>query len=682
MCRGRDSQRGDPPRRPGWRRWLAVGLAVPLLLAGSARPAAAQQRERPLVNDFSKVDPDLKWLNTAGPLRMQDLRGKIVLLDFWTFCCINCINTLPELAKLEKKYANQLVVIGVHSGKFENEKNTENIRKAILRYEITHPVVNDANMRLWRYFGVEAWPTLVLIDPDGRYVDAASGEGNCPAADKVIANLIKTYRAKGTLNEKPMRFELARKHESGDSPLFFPGKVLADGPGRRLFIADSTHHRIVITDLSGKKIAVAGDGEPGHKDGAFTQAEFNDPQGMALRRNVLYVADRKNHRIRALDLKAKTVKTIAGTGVEDRQLWRSPHAGHGLEIALNSPWDLCFVGDTLYIAMAGAHQIWSYDLRKDFLRRFAGSGQEEIHDGRATSAAFAQPSGLATDGTHLYVADSEVSAVRSINLENRTVRTIVGTGLFDFGDQDGTGRDVRLQHCIGIAYHDGRLYVADTYNSKIKVIDPERRSARTFVGGEKGDDRPFYEPAGLNFDGDTLYVADTNAHRIQVVDLRTRKVHTLELKGVTAPGVKGTAAPASRPSFPNATRTTLKPAAVPEDGELTLEIGVPLANGFKLNPLAEMQYLIEALPAGKNAWSETKSRSDKKAAFALKVPLAKLARATALRVSLAYSECAESNEGVCRLKSHIWEIPLRFGKAEARRTIQLGSRDVTTVDKE
>jgi thiol-disulfide isomerase/thioredoxin len=660
-----------------------VGLAVALLLAGSARPAAAQEKERPLVDDFSKIDPDLKWLNTAGALHMRDLRGKIVVLDFWTFCCINCINTLPELAKLEKKYANQVVVIGVHSGKFDNEKNTENIRKAILRYEITHPVVNDANMRLWKYFGVEYWPTLALIDPDGRYVGAASGEGRCPLLDKEIAKLIKAYRAKGTLNEKPMRFELARRHESGDSPLFFPGKVLADGPGHRLFIADSTHHRIVITDLKGKKIAVAGDGEPGRKDGPFARAEFNDPQGMALRRNVLYVADRKNHLIRALDLKAQTVKTIAGTGVEDRELWRSSRAGHGLEVALNSPWDLCFVGDTLYIAMAGAHQIWTYDIGKDFLRRFAGSGQEEIHDGRATSAAFAQPSGLATDGVHLFVADSEVSAVRSINLENRTVRTIVGTGLFDFGDVDGTGRDVRLQHCIGIAYHDGLLFVADTYNSKIKMIDPERRTARTFLGGEKGDDRPFYEPAGLSFDGDTLYVADTNAHRIQVVNMRTRKVHTLELKGVTAPGVKGAAAPSgNRPSFPNATRTTLKPAAVPAEGELTLEVRVPLASGFKLNPLADMQYLVEAVPAGKKGWSETKSRSDKKTGFALKVPLDKLAGATALRVSLAYSECAEGNEGLCRLKSHIWEIPLRFAKAETTRTIQLGSRDVTTVDKE
>src|SRR5262249_1444644 len=285
-------------------------------------------------------------------LNLHDLRGKVVVLDFWTLCCINCIHVLPDLAKLEKKYANQLVVIGVHSAKFDNEKNSESIRKAILRYEISHPVVNDANMKIWRSYGVNSWPTLWVIDPEGYLVGRGSGEGLGEPLDNLIARLIKVHREKKTLREQPARYQLARYGEPGDSPLYFPGKVLADEAGQRLFIADSTHHRIVITDLQGNKIAIAGTGEAGSTDGPFAAAQFNDPQGMALHGDQLYVADRKNDLIRALDLKAGTVRRIAGTGKkgEDR---RSGAAA--LQAGLNSPWDLYLYGNRLFIAMAGHH---------------------------------------------------------------------------------------------------------------------------------------------------------------------------------------------------------------------------------------------------------------------------------------------------------------------------------------
>lgn len=480
------------------------------------------------------------WLNTAGPLRMKDLRGKIVLLDFWTLCCINCIHTLPDLAKLEKKYADQLVVIGVHSAKFENEKDTESIRKAVLRYEIAHPVVNDAQMKIWRAYDVHSWPTLCLVDPEGNYLGQARGEGNYELLDRVIEKLIKTYREKKLLNEKPLRFELARHREKGDSPLFFPGKVLADPTRNRLFIADSTHHRIVITDLDGKKIAVAGAGAPGKADGPFAKAEFNDPQGMAILDDILYVADRKNHLLRALDLKAETVKTIAGTGEQDRT--DRVRGGEGLKVGLNSPWDLLIHKGDIYVAMAGHHQIWKFDLKQGTITPFAGDGRENILDGRREKSSFAQPSGLATDGSLLFVADSEVSAVRSVTLTDKDeVRTIVGEGLFDFGDVDGVGDQVRLQHALGVAFHDGKLYVADTYNSKIKQIDPAARSCQTFLGGDKEGwlaGRLFNEPGGLSIANGKMYIADTNSHRIRIVDLKTKAVSTLALKGVEAPPIK------------------------------------------------------------------------------------------------------------------------------------------------
>jgi YVTN family beta-propeller protein len=430
------------------------------------------------------------------------------------------------------------VVIGVHSAKFENEKSTASIRKAILRYEVHHPVVNDAGMRIWRTYGVSSWPTLVLIDPEGNFIGYASGEGNYELLDRTIAKLIEVHKAKKTLNDKPLRFELA--HEDGASPLFFPGKVVADAASGRLFIADSTHHRIVITDLDGKKIAVAGTGEPGRTDGPFAKAQFNDPQGMAVSGDRVYVADRKNNLLRVLDLKTNTVSTLAGTGVQGHDRSRG---GKAMEVGLNSPWDLLLDGDRLFVAMAGNHQIWMLDLASGQLTPFAGDGRENILDGTPASAEFAQPSGLATDGTTLYVADSEVSAVRAVPLDGKgSVKSLVGEGLFEFGDVDGIGDKVRLQHALGVAAADGKLYVADTYNSKIKVLDPKTRECKTFLGGEPIGwlaTRPFNEPAGISYAAGKLYLADTNAHRIRVVDLKTKSISTLKLQGVEPPQPAG-----------------------------------------------------------------------------------------------------------------------------------------------
>lgn len=522
------------------RRWIAAalpGIVVGIALLGwmhrspFEETALAQPSRRVAAPE---LEGGVSWLNTAGPVQLKDLKGKIVILDFWTYCCINCIHTLPDLAKLEKKYPNELVVIGVHSAKFDNEKESDNIRKAILRYEIGHPVVNDANMTIWRTYGVNSWPSLFLIDPEGYIVGRGSGEGLYEALDARIKELIKVHKGKKTLNTRPLKFELAR--EAGDSPLFFPGKVLADAAGKRLFIADSTHHRIVITDLSGKKIAVAGTGQSGKADGPFATATFNDPQGMAVQGDVLYVADRKNHLIRRLHLKDHTVQTIAGVGEQGRD---RGDGGPARTTGLNSPWDLLLNDDLLYIAMAGHHQIWTLDLAKERLEPFAGNGRENIKDGPLASANFAQPSGLATDGKSLFVADSEVSAIRSVPLKAEgEVKTLIGQGLFEFGDVDGKADKARLQHALGVAYHDGKLYVADTYNSKLKVLDLKDRRLATYLGGEPSGwltAPTFVEPAGISYADGKLYVADTNAHRIRVVDLKTNAVATLKLDGVEPP---------------------------------------------------------------------------------------------------------------------------------------------------
>jgi DNA-binding beta-propeller fold protein YncE len=394
-------------------------------------------------------------------------------------------------------------------------------------------VVNDSEMKIWSAYEANSWPTLALIDPEGKLIGVTSGEGRFRVLDDAIGKLIKIHREKKTLNEKPIRFDTA-KFRDKPGPLYFPGKVLADEKGQRVFIADSTDHRIVITGMDGKKIDVAGIGTPGKTDGAFDKAQFDDPQGMALSAdgNTLYVADRRNHLIRSLDLKAKTVKTIAGTGVQDRDRTES---GPALERGLNSPWALHLDGDRLFVAMAGHHQIWTLNMKDMTIEAYAGDGRENIKDGPLFAARFAQPSGLASDGKYLYVSDPEVSAIRRVPMNGKgRVETLVGEGLFEFGDIDGPGKDARLQHAIGVAYHNGTVYVADTYNNKIKAINLKSGDVTTFLGGQtkKGESPLFEEPAGLSIAGDKLFVADTNAHRIRIVDLKTKAVTTLPLQGV------------------------------------------------------------------------------------------------------------------------------------------------------
>ncbi len=486
-----------------------------------------------------ELDGGHGWLNTSGEITLKDLRGKVVLIDFWTYCCINCIHVLPDLHYLEKKYPNELVVIGCHSAKFDNEKDTEAIRRAIVRYEIEHPVINDADMIVWRKFRASAWPTIVLLDPEGNFCGYVSGEGNRELLDEVIQKVIAFHKAKGTLDTTPVRFDLERDHlPSG--PLKFPGKLLADKAGNRLFISDSNHNRIVVSSLDGKLIDVIGSGHIGSKDGSYADAQFDHPQGMALSGDLLFVADTENHQLRVVDLMAKTVTTLAGTGEQAR----FRESGGPLKTtALNSPWDLTVVDDTLFVAMAGPHQIWSHKLGSDSISVFSGSGREDILDGPHAMAALAQPSGIVSDGKSLFVADSEGSSIRAVPFDRtKLVRTVVGTAdlprgrLFEFGDVDGAKEQVRLQHALGVVYDSGKIYVADTYNNKIKVVDAKTGETKTIAGtGEAGlADSPaqFDEPAGIAYAKGLLYVADTNNHLVRVIDLASGRVSRFEIQGL------------------------------------------------------------------------------------------------------------------------------------------------------
>ncbi|MEX2301362.1 MAG: thioredoxin-like domain-containing protein [Bryobacterales bacterium] len=588
--------------------------------------------------------PHLDWLNVDRPLVLKELRGKIVLLDFWTYCCINCMHVLPDLKRLERKYRDELVVIGVHSAKFPAERESENIRQAVLRYEVEHPVVNDNEMRIWQAYATRAWPTLVLIDPNGKVIGSHSGEGIYEMFDKVIAQVVEHYDAAGVLDRRPLSLLLEREREP-ESLLSFPGKVLADAESGRLFIADSNHNRVVVAALEdGAVLEIIGAGSIGLRDGRFEEAELSHPQGMALDGRFLYIADTENHAIRRADLEARQLVTLAGTGEQSYEIDSVPGPARGR--ALSSPWDLTLAHGVLFIAMAGPHQIWGLDLEGGMIAGHAGSGTEGHLDGPLLAAALAQPSGLATDGQVLFIADSEISSIRTADLDPRggNVRTVVGQGLFDFGDVDGAGDDVRLQHPVGIEYVDGTLFVADTYNNKIKSISIQARASETFAGtGQAGlldgdaESATFDEPAGLSFAGGKLYVADTNNHAIRVIDLRTQQVSPFGLRDIER-------LPASRP------RRIRLPEQAVRPGEASLEVELDLPPGHHLN---------ESAPTGITLSYNGAPRTVAVGSFPLRVPFHAPPDDGKLELEASIYYCREGRDAVCLYHQIKIELPLR-----------------------
>ena len=438
------------------------------------------------------------------------------------------------MRELEHRFPNELAVVGVHSGKYVAERVTARIREAAIRLDNAHPIVNDRQFRVWRAYAVRAWPTLAVVDPRGYVVGSHAGEFTSEALVPVVERMIATYDAAGLLARAPLAL---RSDDSAIAPgvLRYPAKVAVDRAASRIAVADSGHHRVLVGRLDGDgrrmtvERVVGAAGEPGFADGSAADARFTTPNGLcfghAPDESTLWVADSGNHCIRAVSLDTGAVRTVAGTG---RQL-RTPRdmdAG-----ALSSPWDLAQVGGTLYVAMAGIHQLWAVDLATGRARAHSGQFGEDIRDGAHAEALLAQPMGIAADPARgrLWFVDAESSAVRWSDLDATAagrVGTVVGTGLFDFGDEDGVGDDVRMQHQQGIALHpSGRLLVADSYNDALKWVDPDTRRAETWVRG-------FNEPAGLAIGRGVVYVADTNAHRIAIVSETTNEVTELAIEGV------------------------------------------------------------------------------------------------------------------------------------------------------
>ncbi len=440
------------------------------------------------------------------------------------------------MRKLEQKHQDVLAVVGVHSAKFTTEKDTANLRDAVLRYGIQHPVVNDRDFQVWQSYAVRAWPTLMFIDPDGKVIGRHEGEFEPAAMERVIGEMIDEFDHRGLLDHQVLDHQLEAL-QARERPLSFPGKL--EVARDRLFIADSGHNRVLVTNFRGTVLHVIGSGDPGNADGPLKSAEFNNPQGIAVEGDSVYVADAGNHNIRKIDLRAGCVSTVAGTG--EQSLYRHS-GGNALDNPLKSPYDLALHNGALYVAMAGFHQLWQLDLSSGQIAPFAGNGRENIVDGPRLTAQLAQPYGVAARGDLVYFVDSETSAVRYARIgENGEVVTIVGTGLFDFGDRDATGKRALLQHVQGIAIGPDALYIADTYNHRVKRIDQKTAEVSSLAGdGQRGayDGRGkrarFNEPAGVAWRNGALYLADTNNHAIRVIDLQSTdyEVSTLKLKGL------------------------------------------------------------------------------------------------------------------------------------------------------
>jgi DNA-binding beta-propeller fold protein YncE len=600
------------------------------------------------------------WFNVSKPLTIADLRGKVVVLDFWTLGCINCQHVIPDLNHLESEFGDSLAIVGVHSGKYDREHADNSVKEAILRLGIEHPVVNDPDFAIWSEYGAQAWPTDVVIDPDGKIVGSREGEGIYDALEPTIKQLVSDFDAKGQIVRTPLPIDLLAAPIASNF-LSFPGDVLADPAGGRLFIADSDNNRILISDMNGALQKAIGSGTTGLKDGPSSQAEFNQPQGLALSAdgNTLYVADTRNHALRAVDLATGKVTTLAGNG-QRAQGTPAPGAAP-TATSLASPWGLQLLGSTLYIAMAGSHQIWSLDLATNTLSVTAGSGAEGKLDQLLATATLAQPNEITTDGTDLYWVDPESSSVRHLSFADGDVTTLVGTGLFAFGDADGLPGIAKLQHAQGIVYWSHNLFVSDTYNHKIRAVNLTTGEVTTVWGtGSPGDVdgqgklASFDEPGGLSTANGKLYLADTNNNAIRVIGLTSGTVTTLQLSNlaVAASGQKGRVLKMSLPP------QTINPSTT------TLRLKLTAPAGYLLNNLAPSQLTLSTSDMSAFSPGQTDvTFSTNEASVEVSVPVTAKEGQAILSAAGQVYYCRENENAICLVDQLDIALPVTVSAA-------------------
>jgi sugar lactone lactonase YvrE/thioredoxin-related protein len=432
------------------------------------------------------------WVNIDEALTMEELEGRHILLDFWTYGCINCYHMVPNLNRLHDRYEGRLVVIGVHSAKFTEEQRTDNIREAVERYGIRYPVVNDRDMELWQGYGVPGWPTIIMIDPEGYVIGGSSGEWSYELLSGLLDQTID--RDPDTAPPELPQLQQAAAQPRGTTQLEFPQGLFYHENEQLLYVSDTGNNRVLAVDPeSGGVVRTWGTGEAGLRDGAAEAAQLRTPRGLVTHGDALYVADTGNHAIRRIDLRSGVIETVVQGGI-------------GATDEIRSPWDLASDGEVLYFSNAGAHQIWRFDPAGGEATLYSGSGYEGLVDGAAAEAEFAQPSGLSFRDGILYVADAESSAVRAVDTRaDGAVTTLAGTGLFDFGYRDGRVENAQLMHVGDIDAGESGVILADTYNNRLRLLaDGTIRTVASDLN----------EPKALAGDGERIWIADTNNHRI------------------------------------------------------------------------------------------------------------------------------------------------------------------------
>ncbi|ASR55904.1 hypothetical protein CBP52_13250 [Cellulomonas sp. PSBB021] len=526
------------------------------------------------------------WLNTGGrDVTLADLRGKVVVLDFWTFCCINCLHVLDEMRELEAEFSDVLVVIGVHSPKFVHEADPVALAAAVERYEVHHPVLDDPQLHTWQAYAARAWPTLVVIDPEGYVVAQMAGEGHRHNLEVLVRELVAEHDAKGTLHRGSGPYV---PPQATPGTLRFPAKAVAL-PNGHLLVADAGHHSLAELEADGETLVRRiGAGERGLVDGGPDEARFSEPNGLCLVPDELrpwlgydvLVADTVNHALRGVRLDDGTVTTVAGTG-EQLMVGASDNvsaelgggtgagfAGPARAVRLSSPWDVAWSQEwgAFVVAMAGNHTLWAFDDKEGSIAHVGGTMNEGLLDGPLPEAWFAQPSGLAVGpDRRIWLADSETSALRVVTpthatIGDGTVRTVVGEGLFDFGHRDGRADEARLQHPLGVAVlPDGSVAVADTYNGAVRRYVPSRT-----------DDEPgevttiatgLAEPSGL-------VVLDEGTDAVLlVVESAAHRVTRVALTGVVDATVDGGSHRTQRPVTDLAPRVRLDVVFTPATGQ-------------------------------------------------------------------------------------------------------------------
>jgi thiol-disulfide isomerase/thioredoxin len=592
------------------------------------------------------------WINTGGrDLTLADLRGKVVLLDFWTFCCVNCLHVLDELRPLEEKYADVLVTIGVHSPKFVHEADHDAVLAAVERYGVHHPVLDDPDLTTWSQYAVRAWPTLTVIDPEGYVVAQHSGEGHAHALDTLVAELVAEHEARGTLHRGDGPYVPPAPREG---LLSFPGKVLPL-PDGTLLVSDTAHHSLVHLEADGTTLLRRiGSGARGLADGDAGSARFSEPNGLALLPPEVaarvgadvVVADTVNHAIRGLDTATGTVTTLAGTGAQWMQ--GEPTSGPAHEVALSSPWDLAWFDDGLVVAMAGVHRLDRVDLLAGTVEAYAGTTNEGLVDGELAHAWFAQTSGLATDGTTLWLADSETSALRRVR--NGLVTTEIGHGLFDFGHVDGPARDARMQHPLGVGLlPDGSVAVADTYNGALRRFDPESGEVSTLATGLAEPSDVVVVPDDAY--GSVLLVVESAAHRLTRVPLPEEARH-----------VAGTAYRTRRPSTDLAT------------GPVELEVLFTPPTGQKLDDrYGPATYLVVSASPPELLTEGAGSGTDLTRPLVLADPARTGIESGVLHVSVRAASCDDPDAPgaaefpACHVHQQDWGVPVRLVADGTRR---------------